>query len=474
MTQPKRPMATRARLPWVLLGTTILAGCASFSPDGGLDQVAAITRERQGIVPRIIRTEEQSASAAEEVKRLLTGSLDVDGAVRIALLNNRGLQATLAELGLAEADWVQAGRLRNPGFIFQRTSGGGVREYERRFLIDLMGLLTLSARSEIEQRRFQATQLRVAEAVLRLAQTTRQAWFEAVAARQAVKYQEEVLSAAWAGAELAKRMADAGNFSRQRQQREQLFHAEMRADLTRARLAESAARERLARTLGLSGGQRGLVLPDRLPDLPVSPMEEQTALQRAMEGRLDIEMARRELEGLAKSLGLTRASRLVNVLEASYLNNNVSGEPHQRGYEIELSLPIFDWGEARTARAEALYTQAMHRVAEQVVNAESEVREAHAGYRAAYDLAASYRDEIVPLRRRLSEEALLRYNGMLIGVWDLLADVRAQAAAVHAAIQAQKDFWVAESNLAIALDGPGAGAVALANLPPAARTAGGH
>lgn len=472
MNQSNRQAWMRARL--LLLGTTFLAGCASFSQDGGFDRVASITRERQGIAPQAIKTEKDRANAGAEVKRLLDGPLDAEGAVKIALLNNRGLQASLAELGIAEADWVQAGRLRNPVFTFARMEGGGEREFERQFLFDLMGLLTLSTRSEIEQRRFQATQLRVAEETLRLAQTARQAWFEAVAARQAARYQEDVLTAAEAGAELAKRMADAGNFSRQRQSREQLFAAETRADLARARLAEAAARERLARMLGLTGAQRGFTLPDRLPDLPTSLMEEKTVLQRAMDGRLDLEVARRELEGLAKSLGLTRATGLINVLEVSYLNKNVSGQPHARGYEIELSLPIFDWSGAREAKAEALYTQAMHRVAELAVNAESEVRDIYASYRAAHGLAVAYRDEIVPLRKSLSEEALLRYNGMLIGIWDLLAETRAQVAAVNAAIQAQKDFWIMESRLRIALNGSGAGTAMISKNAPAAEAAGGH
>lgn len=334
MTQSISQKGMRIRLPLLLLGTTVLAGCASFSQDGGLDKVASITRERQGIAPQTIKTEQDGENAGAEVKRLLNGQLDAERAVKIALLNNRGLQASLADLGIAEADLVQAGRLRNPGFTFARLEGGGEREYERKFLFDLMGLLTLSTRSEIEQRRFQATQLRVAEEVMRLAQAARQAWFEAVAARQAARYQEDVLAAAEAGAMLAKRMADVGNFSRQRQQREQLFQAETRAELTRVRLTESAARERLARVLGLSGAQRGFTLPDRLPDLPASLMEEKAVLQRAMDGRLDLDVAKRELDGLAKSLGLVKATRFVNVLEVSYLNNNVSGQPHARGYEI--------------------------------------------------------------------------------------------------------------------------------------------
>jgi outer membrane protein TolC len=192
-----------------------------------------------------------------------------------------------------------------------------------------------------------------------------------------------------------------------------------------------------------------------------------------METRLDLRAARVEMDGLARNLGLTRATGLVNVLEAGYVNNSATGKADQRGYTIEFSLPIFDWGEARMAKAEALYTQALHRVAERAVNAESEVRDAYHAYRTALDLARHYQDEMVPLGQRISEETLLRYNGMLIGVWDLLADARRQVTLVNAAIQARKDFWLAESNLRMAMDGGGADRVILSGAGMAAATDGG-
>lgn len=471
-----KPRIPDARLPAALLSLGLVGGCASFSPDGGLDKVAAITQERMAVVPQPFRTGPEASQAAAEVKRLLAEPLSADSAVKIAILNNRGLQADLAGLGIAEADVVQAGRLRNPVMSFGRTQGGGVAEYERKFLFDLMGLLTLSSRSEIERRRFEVAQFRVANATLDLAQATRQAFFSAVAAQEAAKYQEQAMTAAQAGAELARRMADVGNFSRLRQQREQLLYAESTAELARARQNATRERERLTRLLGLSGVQRHFTLPNCLPDLPADPIPEGSAVRQALDSRLDLRMARSEITGLAKSLGLTRSTRFVNVLEASYLNNNATGEPHQRGYEIELSLPIFDWGQARTAKAESLYTQAMHRLAEMAVNAESEVRDAYGAYRTAHDLARHYQDEIVPLRKRISEENLLRYNGMLIGVWDLLADARQQVAGVNAAIQAKKDFWLAESTLHMALNGGGAGSVGMTAMstPGSAEAGGGH
>ena len=118
-------------------------------------------------------------------------------------------------------------------------------------------------------------------------------------------------------------------------------------------------------------------------------------------------------------------------------------------------------GGAKVARAEHTYRQAVNRAADTAVRARSEVREAYAAYRTAYDLAKHYRDEIVPLRKHISEEVLLRYNGMLMSVFELLADARQQIAAVTSAIDAQRDFWLAESNLNLALTGKSPGAMGL-------------
>ena len=116
-------------------------------------------------------------------------------------------------------------------------------------------------------------------------------------------------------------------------------------------------------------------------------------------------------------------------------------------------MPLFDWGDARVARAEAVYMQSLHRAAETAINARSEVREAYTGYRSAFEIARHHFEEIVPLRQRIAEENLLRYNGMLLGVFELLADARAQIASVNNAIESLRDFWIARSDLDMALIG---------------------
>jgi outer membrane protein TolC len=407
------------------------------------------------------RSAQDTQAARDATRELLTQPLTADDAVKVALLNNRGLQATYADLGIAEADVVQAGRLRNPGFSFARLRRADEIEIERAFMFDVLGLITMPLRTQLERRRYALTQGRVATEIVQLAADTRRAWYSAVAAQESASYAEQVKQAAEASAELARRMAAAGNFSKLDHAREQAFYAEAAAQLARARHTAVAQRERLTRLMGLWGNDVRFQIPARLPALPKTARDIAALETQAIKYRLDVQGAMQEAEHLAASMGLTRATGFINVFEAGYRRNSLSGEPRQTGYEIELRLPIFDWGGAKVARAEYTYMQAVNHAADTAVRARSEVREAYSAYRTAYDLATHYRDEIVPLRKHISEEVLLRYNGNLMSVFELLADARQQIAAVSSAIDAQRDFWLAESALNLALTGKSPGAMNL-------------
>jgi outer membrane protein TolC len=436
------------------LAALLLNGCASFSGDGGLDAVSAITKERTGQTVALQKPDAEAGAARADLAKLLAEPLTADSAVRIALMNNQGLQAALADLGVAEADRVQAGRLRNPGFSFSRLHGAA-NEINRGVMFDLAGLLTLPVRSGIETRRFEQAKLQAASDAVRLAAATRRAYFNAVAAQQTCHYMEQVKTSAEAGAELARRMAKAGNFSQLDAAREQAFYADATAQLARAEHKLVASREALTRLLGLWGTDTAFKLPERLPDLPKAPSDATDIEAQAMQQRLDVLMAKRDAEATASALGLTRATRFVNVLDAGYINKSQSGAPRANGYEVSIELPLFDWGDAKQRKAESLYMASVSRVAESAIRARSQVREAYSAYRTSYDLAHHYRDEIVPLRKKISDEMLLRYNGMLVSVFELLADAREQANSVNAAIEAQRDYWLADTDLQMAINGAG-------------------
>ncbi len=437
-------------------GAALLAGCAAVAPDGGFAAVADSARARSGAEAKLVRSEADERAVADTVRSLLAQALGQDAAVRIALLNHPGLQASYWEVGIAQADLAQAARLQNPGFGFKRTAGGGAVEIERTLTLSLVQALTLPLSQRLEHARFEAAQLRVGLAIERHALETRRAWVEAVAARQGLDYARRVNAAAEASAALSGRMRRSGNASALDSAREQLFYAEAAAGVMRAEQQVVASRERLARLLGLWGEQANYILPERLPDLPAAPLDASETERLAVERRLDVQAARQEAAALAASLGLTRSTRFINVLDLGLERKSETGEPRARGYEVSLELPLFDWGDARVARAEGVYMQSLRRVAETAINARSEARERYLAYRNSWDLARHYRDEVLPLRKKISSEVLLRYNGMLASPFELLVDAREQAGAVNAAIDALKDFWLQEAELQLALGGPAA------------------
>ena len=458
------------------VGLFALAGCTSLSEDARFSPVEQAVKERTGAETKWARSDPEFDTVRARVKQLLAKPLGPTEAVQIALLNNPGLQSSYAEVGIAEAVLVQASRWQGPRLSFARLRGGDEVEIERGVFFDVLGLLTIPLSTRASESRLQATQNRAAAEALRLALDTRKAWFQAVAAQETAKYMAQVKESAEASAELARRMASVGNFPKLTQAREQAFYAETTAQLARARHNATSARERMARLMGFWGEDLAFQLPERLPELPKEPRQGGDLEAQALVQRLDIQGARRDAESLARSLGLTRVTRFVNLLEVGVTDKRETGEEKWRGWELELGIPIFDFGGAGVARAERLYMQAVNRTVESVIEARSEVRETYSAYRTSFDLARHYRDEIVPLRKRISEEVLLRYNGMLMSVFELLADSREQVAAVNGYIAALRDFWIAESDLQMALTGrsPGGMQTMRSEAPAAAASGGGH
>lgn len=455
-----------------LLSAALLGGCANFSPDGGFDAIQATTQSHIQKDVVWARDDASRKQSQARVDTLLAQPLAADDAVQIALLNNPGLQATFHTLGIAEADWVQAQTLPNPGVTVGRLTRGSEVEWDSALHLFVLQMLTMPMRSQIEQRLFEKTRTEVTLAVLQLAAETRKAYFIAVAADETARYMRQAMEAAEAGAELGRRMAQVGNWSTLKQAREQAFYTDTVLTLARAEQAHVQAHERLIRLLGLENGAR-LTLPERLPDLPATPPALPDVEQQALDQRLDLQMQRQAAAALADNLGLTRSTRLINVLELGLIHSDSNEQATQRGFELSFELPLFDWGQARVARAESIYMQTVQHTAAMAIDARSQVRETYAAYRSQYDIARHYRDEVVPLQKHISEENMLRYNGMLIGVFELLADARTQIGSVNDAIVAQRDFWLAQSDMQMALIGP-SGKTTVTSVSSAPAPAGSH
>ena len=442
----------------ILLATLAMAGCVTLPANNAIKSVEQSTQAHLGKDLTLIKSEKEQAAVNQRIQQILQAELTVDTAVQVALLNNKNLQATLFEVGISEADLAQASSLPNPRFSMLYAKNGDQYKIEQSITFNILSLFTRSLARQVGEQQLAQTQQMVTIEVLRLAADTRKAYFNAIAAEQAGVYMEQVKSAAEASAALAKDMAKAGNFSQRDQMREQLFYTNAMAEYQRAEQSSVEAREQLARLLGLAD-EAQIKLPDRLPDLPAevpSQFVEQSAVEAtAMKQRLDIQAMQLEAQGLAKRLGLTKATRFINVLEVGPARVLEGGrnDSYKNGVDISVELPLFDFGEAKVARAEAIYMQAVNRLAAQAINARSQVRQAYRNYYHQYALARQYHDEIIPLEKRMADENMLRYNGMLMSVFELLADAQLQIRTTNQSIQSLRDFWVAASDLEMVMMG---------------------
>jgi outer membrane protein TolC len=439
----------------------LLGGCQTFSPDGGMGPVAAIAGGylQKDIVA--VPSAEDDIQARQAVERLLKQPLTADAAVQVALLNNRGLQAAYNELGIAEAVFVAGTRPPPPTFSFSNVTTALELDIERQIVVSILGLVTQPARSRIAADRFAQAQLQAAVETLRVAAETRRAYFRAVAARETVAALTDFKSTAQTQAELAKHLGETGALNQLDQARQQVLYADVTTELAAARQQATIEREGLVRQMGLWGYDLDFKLPSTLPSLPAKPRNLPTVEQDAMTHRVDLQIARIEIEALARSYGLTRATHFINVLDASGISKTQkdkgSGRPHSDGggFDVTFVVPIFDFGRPRVREAEQRYMQAVNLLAEQAINARSEAREAYRTYRSAYEITGHYQREVLPLRKTAFDQAQLQFSSMLIDVFALVTESRQLIAATVNGIEAKRDFWLANTDLSVAVLGGG-------------------
>ena len=477
-------MSRKIKLAALIGLPLVLAGCATNAEysarDAGFTTVDAKVATAATKKSVWIQNREQADKVNAEVKALLKRkTIDADTAVQIALLNNKGLQATYADLGDASADAWQATLFLNPT-VSIGTTGIGAPELEAYRAIEglvttnILALLTRDKTIAVADTRFRQAQLIAALSTLQLAAETRRAWIEAVAAWETVGQFKQTQAAADASSELAAKLGETGAMGKGNQAREHVFNAELAGQAAEARLAARLAKENLTRRMGLWGSDIDYQVPNRLPDLPKTLARKDSIEAEALKRRVDLQIARLDLEAVAKSYKLTEATRFVTDLEL-VAGAEAEREQEDHGtkvettgqFELEFVIPIFDSGNARMRKAELAHMRSANLLAEKAVNIRSEARSAYEAYRSRYDIARHYRNSVVPLRSKIEEEATLSYNGMITSTFELLADVRARVDSTVLSVNAKRDFWLADTDLMTAIHGGGSGGAAEAAAAPA-------
>ncbi len=434
---------SRRKVPALFLLTALIAGCATVNPEARFAGVQSDVGKRIGQNVAWSRDSAQSEKAAAAVQRLLAGELTADQAVQVALLNNRRLQAEFERLGIAQADLVEAGLAENPVLSLSVYWGDPGTIVEGTLLQDFISVLSLSVRKKIAGAQADRVTAEAAQRALDLAAEVKTQYYAVVGDAQALELAQQISTATEAAAELARRQYQAGNTSRLEQNVQQAFYAQAVLDVAQAQAQLAADREKLNRLLGLWGGDTRWRMPTRLPKVPDALPSLEQVEASAVTQRLDLAAARKEAEAASQALNLTRQFRYLAPFGIGVAYKREPDGTNFFGPSIELGLPIFNQGQPRVARAEAEYRRSEANLTALAVDIRSEARAARERLVAAQASVRHYETALLPLQKSIVDETLRYYNGMLIGVYDLLIAEQGQIQTARQYVAAAREFWQA-------------------------------
>jgi len=433
----------------------LAAGCAT--PSASLDHVQAMIGERSAKRVHWNRGGPEDAVIAEGMQALLRRPLTAERAVQIALLNNRELQARFEEIGIAQADVIQAGLLNNPNFAASvrfpdRSPSGTNAEFS--IAQNFLDLLVMPLRKRVAAARVAETETRAADGVLKLAAEVKIAFYTAQGRRQLLDRLRVVSETNETAAEFTKRLHDAGNTSDLELANQQGSYEQSHLEVAQTELQVRRDRERLNRLLGVWGTDTNWTIGDHLPELPESDSSFRHLESRAIAQRLDLQAARMRLDLIGESLAVrTRTRYLPAEIKLGVDTERDPDRQRVTGPTLDLELPIFNQGQGEIAKLSAQYRQAQREMEAMAVNIRSEVREARDQLVAARDLASYIGKRLLPTQQQALNLTLQQYNYMLKGPYDLLLAKQNEVAAERSYIEAWRDYWIARAELERAVGG---------------------
>jgi cobalt-zinc-cadmium efflux system outer membrane protein len=461
----------------VSIAALVVSGCASSTkssqPGGVFNDVRATLADRG--VPRVEWNtgSADDARATDAVRTLLAREMTADNAVQVALLNNRRLQATFEDLGIAQADLVQAGLLSNPVFSLDLkfAEAGGGTMVEMAVAQEFLEILQLPMRKRLAGYALAAAKVRVGGAVLDLAGETRRAFFVHQAAVQTLDMRRQVAEATGVSAEFARRLREAGNITILQRAREQALDEQARVDLVTAEAHVLATRERLNALMGLWGADTQWTVASRLPDVPAKEVDTDSIEPRAVERSLELAESRAAVEAAAEALGIRKSYAIFGGgdVELGAAAEREAEGGWTVGPAVSVPIPLFDTGGAAVSRASAELRRARQNYTATAIEVRAAARAALNRVVATRATAERYRATLIPLRHVIVEQTQAENNAMLVGAFDVLRAKQDEIEAGAAYVTALRDYWIARTDFDQVMNGRMAGASSAPMSPSAGR-----
>jgi len=434
----------------------LLTACANRGPEVSFSTLQDDVKIRSGHELQWRRSTEADDRSEKLVRDLITTNLTAESAIQIALVNNPSLQATFEEVGIAHADVIQAGLLRNPRLSgsWRVPTGAGTLNSEYSVAQNILDLVFHSLRTSIAERALNETRLRVTDAVLRLASEVETAYFTAQAREQLIAALRNIVEVDQTALDITQRQREAGNITELELANQKSAFAQSGVFLANALRESYSDRERLNRLLGLWGDQTGWRIEPALPELPTQEMPLDDLEKLAVTRRFDVAAAREQVNSIRMALALRTKTRFLPInFELGLDTEKDSDGKRVTGPALDFELPIFDHGQAAIERLAAQQRRAEQEFRAKAINARSEVRELRDRLIASRDLAEYYRKTLIPIQSDLLRQSLLFYNAMQKGPSDLLTIKRRQLETENEYIEIWRDYWITRTELRRAIGG---------------------
>ena len=455
-----------------LLGVLSVAGCAAVNPRAGLGDIERLVSKRGALAVSWPENEAASTAVDATVRELVTRELTAESAVKIVLLNNRNLRAMYQELGVQEAELVQAGLLPNPVLSADVRFGLGAAGTgaDLGLVQDVVSALQIPLRKRVAGAALEAAKVATADAVLKLALDTKASFYRLQGALQMLELRRTVVSAAAVARDIAERQHEAGNISALDLANQVAQHEDAKLELASAESAVVSEREELNTLLGLWGELTTWEMAPRLPTLPRAEVPPTGLETLAVSQRLDLEEARLRT---ASAVAQYRMGRFYGLIPDASMGAAAQREldgAWSLGPALDIPIPLFDQSQARLASAAAHVRANQERYAALAVGIRAQVRQARSHIDAARTRAQYFQNVVLPLRARIVEETQRQYNGMLIGVFQLLQAKRDQVDAGRRYVEVLTEYWVSRADLERAVGGE----LRLEESPPPAQAPAGE
>lgn len=437
----------------------IASGCISRSIRSDLRRIEEAARVDS--LEALAQHEVDPISDEEANRILLGGSLEIEDAVRVAILNNRELRAQLREIGIVRGEVLQAGTMPNPmahvDVLPERDTRVSLRvEY------DITGAIAAKRRGRAGKPMIEAERYHIAAKVLELGYEVRAQYFRVLAAEAKLRVGIRALDALLAGRDAAAALYESGGIPALELRLQQAAYERERIRVAELDLALAHEREHLRRLLGASGEEAAFELAGTLEKAPAEAEALEEVERRALEASLELEAMRERITGLARTAGVLRLEgampRLIADLHA--LIGDPRAAPGTAARDevrvsggFSLGIPIFDRNQGAVSAKLAELAATTERYYGLAIDLRSYARDTENTLRSTHRRALHFQEIVIPAETAVREETLLHYNAMQVGIFNLIDAHRRELEAELEYLDTLAEYWTARARVDALLAG---------------------